>query len=718
MRYSNMEPTTTHSDRSQKWSTAANPSVGMLELLDNEGQVSKTWRLSQPRCTIGSSAESSLCIDDSSVAAVHALIVFGKNHTLIRAMGGQVRINGRSVREWLIDEPTMIQCGATRCIVYPSGFLRREKSTSHRVAAGSIADQAARLRSALSIDVSPLDDMSSTSNTESPLDDPAIQNASTEQPSNVVAAPTGPTFVITKLDANDVQTALEPLHLAVQAVSNGIIELTRRANETAAQLVDFPPINSNLTEMTHAIETLEDRVATISNYCENLLANVSESIEGQMSRFDEFLTKLSEIPSISTPNALPEPESRTEYDAFTQQGLKDYQEPIQSWHTEAIPDESRQLEFEPTVPTADDFPNSTSHPMPKAFAYGSGEFAFPSSEVEPASWNADVTEYSSQVTEEDIEHEAQEPALPSWFTESEPEVAPVQDEASPQVDSQDSSWSAAQLNPIYAEDSNRWLSESEPIRQEFELTPSDLNSFSPEALYQETIAATETAKSESTYESSSEIAFDEPVIDAIESVTQYEASYEETEEEVSDGDKEESIEDYMARLLQRVKGMPESDASPTKTSSNATKPIETIASPTTSREQSRKEDSQVFSSDVPVVKPNDIKPGEFAPRQVAPEKAANLAALRNLANDTARQAIHNSSLKKNELVLVGKVAIAILGLSGAILLLVLNGFRANVAMIGMIASFVVFLLWGYEAATQYKMLHATKVKEASDNENS
>ena len=106
-----MEPNSTVADRSPSKSAIKPAILGQLESLDGQGQVLQTWKISQPRCTVGSTHESLVCIDDSSMAPLHAMIAFGKNHTLIRAMGGQVRIAGRSVREWLIDEPTMIQCG-------------------------------------------------------------------------------------------------------------------------------------------------------------------------------------------------------------------------------------------------------------------------------------------------------------------------------------------------------------------------------------------------------------------------------------------------------------------------------------------------------------------------------------------------------------------------------------------------------------------------------
>ena len=714
MRYSSMESTTTISDRSVSKPATASPIFGQIEALDQDGLVSKSWRISQPRCTLGSSPESFIKMDDSSMAAVHALVVFGKNHTLIRAVGGQVRIAGRSVREWLIDEPTMIQCGATRCVIYPMGHLRNLNNQGHRVAAGSVTDQAARLRAVSSngertfVEATP-DAMDSTTA-------PTIREQANSGPQSSSAEPSPPAFLIAKLDPKDVQTALEPLHLAVQAASEGILALTRLASESTAQIVDVPPIGNHLHEVTQALETLEDRVSTISNYCENLLANVSDSIEGRLSRLDEFPTKLSEVPSSKDyEETLEKP-----YEIFEPEA---YREPT---YIEPQDDQATNLEQLDDQPT-------TIEPLETQSDYLNSREVEATQDYAPfVPLHEDAARY-----EETSEQESPAPELPNWFTESDRETAVKQDDHLEQdvgseqaeiapVDQIDASWSTAQLNPIYAEDSNRWLADEEGIHSELELSPAELNAYSPEPPFEEAVSYEFDSIQEPAYDSILEPEYEEQVVEeqVVEelvaeetgSIFNSEPSYEadEGEEEI----REESIEDYMTRLLQRVKGS--SDAGPTtiKSSASTLKSRETATSPATVDTQQPMADSPVTNVETSAAQATEVKSIEFTPRQAPPENAANLAALRNLANDTARQALHNSNRKKTEMVLVGKIAIAVLGFGGGMLLLVLNGFRANVAMIGMIASFVVCLLWGYEAVVQFKQLQASKVREASDNEKS
>ena len=144
---------------------------------------------------------------------------------------------------------------------------------------------------------------------------------------------------------------------------------------------------------------------------------------------------------------------------------------------------------------------------------------------------------------------------------------------------------------------------------------------------------------------------------------------------------------------------------------HVTKPKETVSKQATV--EGIGDPKSADESGAPLEQPT-FEAGEFAPRKAAPERSENLAALRTLANDTARQAFQNISRKRLQMSLIGKCAVSGLGLLGGLFLLVLNGFNANVAMIGMIASFVVCLLWGYEAMVLFKQLQIVKAKEASE----
>ena len=691
---SDMEPTSTLSEKSSAKTGSAPLVVGRVEALDNDGSIFQSWSLEHARCTIGSSSESLVCVHDHSMAAIHALVVFGKNHTLIQAMGGQVRISGRTVREWLIDEPTTIQCGATRFNIYPHGFPSLEKNQSHRVAAGSVSDQASRLRSALHQDIPAVVDTTARLSAEDEVRVPA---------ENSRKLPAEPTFVVAKLDPAEVQTALEPLHRAVQEASDGILAMARAASESALQFSEIPPITNNLSEMSQAIDSLDDRVSTITRHCENLLANVSESIEGRLNQLDEVLARLAELPQTPSPNVYSNEDAYRAQPDFEQaivnaqpvsyEPLAAFQQPTgyeeepvayEQYFTDekmdsiSIADDSYSDETQDKSRSTD---QEIEDSQEQYIAELSQNISSSSLNTFDANHFREVTENETFIHNPDFDDSvesdngvdaATDVKLPAWFTESDSDSMEenAHDELAETIESTSPNWSAAQLNPIYAEDTHRLLAELDD-------------------------------------ENAGEMAtvFSEP--DTVQSPQDV-------------ADEEESIEDYMSRLLRRVKGTSDDEvrvvpAAPVVSRTPKTNGVE---SPQTGYVGQTGSISQpeVTSDSVERTSPvvGEFAPGEFAPRKAAPERSENLAALRVLANDTARQAIDNNQRKKLELDLVGKVLIATFGLVGAIVLLCLNGLNANVTMIGMIASFVVFLLWGYDVISIYSKIRTAKAKESGE----
>ncbi|MFV1964037.1 MAG: FHA domain-containing protein [Pirellulaceae bacterium] len=101
----------------------------------------------------------------------------------------------------------------------------------------------------------------------------------------------------------------------------------------------------------------------------------------------------------------------------------------------------------------------------------------------------------------------------------------------------------------------------------------------------------------------------------------------------SSDDGEESIEDYMSRLLRRVGGASDEAATnPISVGPNTRLPRDPIAAALPERTTECNADA-VDNADA--VEPE----GEFVPRRQAPELSSNLAAMRVLANDTTRSAI-------------------------------------------------------------------------------
>ncbi len=212
--------------------------------------------------------------------------------------------------------------------------------------------------------------------------------------------------------------------------------------------------------------------------------------------------------------------------------------------------------------------------------------------------------------------------------------------------------------------------------------------------------------------------------------TDFELGVEIAEAEVSDGSEsgkaeleEDSVEDYMRRLLARMRGVPEGQAelpsnvqqSSSRTASSAAAgtsaanaaPLVSSWKPT--REKTGDGDSKsVDSSPATLGLTGDgtlpFDPEKYVPRALAPEETKNLTAMRELANTTARSAIHKSTRQRYVTMVLLKMAIAGIGLIVASVLIAINGFNLNVGLIATFASLVVAAIWGYDAITGLKPL--------------
>lgn len=93
--------------------------IGQIDLIGAKGEIERSWRIRSPRCSLGSAPECSVHLTGEGIAPLHATLVFGKKHTLLRAHAS-TRIANRNVREWLIDTPTEIRVGNCRLVIHPS----------------------------------------------------------------------------------------------------------------------------------------------------------------------------------------------------------------------------------------------------------------------------------------------------------------------------------------------------------------------------------------------------------------------------------------------------------------------------------------------------------------------------------------------------------------------------------------------------------------------
>jgi len=165
-------------------------------------------------------------------------------------------------------------------------------------------------------------------------------------------------------------------------------------------------------------------------------------------------------------------------------------------------------------------------------------------------------------------------------------------------------------------------------------------------------------------------------------------------------DEEESIEDYMQRLLHRVRGGAEN--SPTEIKSAPTTPSPTGPAKPRSRIAASmgldKPDSEISLPE------EKLSEELFVPRQQAPEQRNDLVALRELANTNARRAITRSDMRRTNSAFFVKLGVTALAVSSAAALFMFNGLTLNAPFVGMVAAVIVAVLWGYDCVNHFKRL--------------
>jgi len=183
----------------------------------------------------------------------------------------------------------------------------------------------------------------------------------------------------------------------------------------------------------------------------------------------------------------------------------------------------------------------------------------------------------------------------------------------------------------------------------------------------------------------------------------YEQQFESQPDQASE--EEESIEAYMQRLLNRVRG--DAEKSP-EVVQDKTPVIESPAQAVQSapaKPRSRVAASMGLDMD-DALRPASERPSEelFVPRQQAPEQRNDLAALRELANTNARRAITRSDIRRTNSAFFMKLGVTALAVFSAVALFLFNGFTLNAPFAGMVAAIVVALLWGFDCVNHFKLL--------------
>ena len=184
-----------------------------------------------------------------------------------------------------------------------------------------------------------------------------------------------------------------------------------------------------------------------------------------------------------------------------------------------------------------------------------------------------------------------------------------------------------------------------------------------------------------------------------------------------EAEEEDSIEVYMQKLLQRVKGGHETVSVPAPPT-----PADSRMAPRSRSEALNRGNREAHADVTPVEaspqKTTMMTADEFVPRQQIPEKKNELDALRELANSNARRAITKSDSRKMNSAILLKIAITAFALASALTLFMINRIQWNPPFVGMIAALIVAILWGVDCLKHFRLLGTVKASETDENDRS
>lgn len=172
-------------------------------------------------------------------------------------------------------------------------------------------------------------------------------------------------------------------------------------------------------------------------------------------------------------------------------------------------------------------------------------------------------------------------------------------------------------------------------------------------------------------------------------------------------DRDESIEEYMQKLLQRVKQGPD----------GAETPIEELtvkSAPRSRREFLGRASKSSEPLSVPQEPATNGEPTSGPTKRPSPQQV-DMDALRELANSNARRAIARSETKRASATILIKVAITTFAIAAAALILLLNGLNINPPFAGFVAALIVAFLWGSDCYKHFKALKSSKQTKSHES---
>lgn len=299
-----MPPSVVQNNYGRLADPGASAGIGQIDLIDASGQLIQSWQIRTPKCTIGSSSECSISISDSTISPLHATLIFGKRHTLLKANAFPTKISGRNIREWLIDDPTEVVVGNSRLIIFPSLSVKAQV-----VPAQNLVAEASRLSKPSSPTVHSATPLASTSSESQPTHEigaPAesVAESSTEpSPSNTFVPPVQAyeQFVASTQDTlRDIQTLLGELHQTVDEVRSTVTNDQSASNAVKSVVEsvtnEFGSVGQRwFADLSSQFATQQNAQSTLINELSSDINTRFSNIEGQLKAITESASKESTL---------------------------------------------------------------------------------------------------------------------------------------------------------------------------------------------------------------------------------------------------------------------------------------------------------------------------------------------------------------------------------------------------------------------------------------
>jgi hypothetical protein len=261
--------------------------LGRVELLLDSGEVQQSWDVGLGSWSVGSSPQCGISIaGDTSIAARHLELTVGKRYTLLKAHH-PIGVGGKIVREWLIDRTTVVDFGSRKLRIYPVGFSASELAQVSVVTQERISEVALKLATI-----------------QSPDRPPASSQPTVAAESSVAESSD------LKKQLDEMRSVLEEMQVRISAVSDSealerrIQSLTNRSiaaiEENLGQQMR-QPLREEIahllqqerrrweSELQHRLDSLEVQVRQTSSQVDASLKNARQDIGQINQRFQEFV---------------------------------------------------------------------------------------------------------------------------------------------------------------------------------------------------------------------------------------------------------------------------------------------------------------------------------------------------------------------------------------------------------------------------------------------